>query len=332
MSASRTLSAGLRVPLGRFDLQAQGAAAGGVGHEIELHRQHFAVAAEGDLLRGDHLAGARRFRAGSVAGRPRQHLHRNRFAGHPLGLEVAGHRVMVAGIRPGRRRQIADGDFDRLPVRSEPDGVDGDFRFLGERDGRLGRNAGVLPAVAEDDDARNRRAAFLLDQLPQGLAKPRFDARGGEQFRPIGRRRSAGVFRLSSPPDCDRGRLLRVVRRFLGQCRHVVAFQIFAERKDDNVVRLAQLGEKIGLLQRLGKLLRPADARRTTPSPRPSAVSMLKLVSANTSTREFRTSSRSVRQCGWRYRMSSPKKAAALSAVNSQPQKGLSSTESRRYM
>ena len=38
------------VALGRFDLQAQGAAAGGAGHEIELHRQHFAVAAEGDLL------------------------------------------------------------------------------------------------------------------------------------------------------------------------------------------------------------------------------------------------------------------------------------------
>ena len=95
---------------------------------------------------------------------------------------------MVAGIGAGRHDQIADGHVGRLAVGTQSDGEDGNLRFLGQLDGGVGRDAGVLPAVAEDDDARDGLAPLRLDQLPQGLAEPRFDAGGGQQFGPIGRR------------------------------------------------------------------------------------------------------------------------------------------------
>ena len=70
------------------------------------------------------------------AGGPRKHLHRDHLAGHPLGLHVAGHRVMIARIGPGRHDQIAHGHVGRLPVGAQADGEDGDFGFLGQLDGR----------------------------------------------------------------------------------------------------------------------------------------------------------------------------------------------------
>ena len=86
---------------------------------------------------------------------------------------------------------------------------------------------------------------------------------GARSFVQSGAAGARAIFPFSSPPDCNRGALLcRVVRRLLGQRRHVVALQVFAERKDSDVVRFAQSGEKISLLQCLGKLLRPAYAAR----------------------------------------------------------------------
>ncbi len=271
MSASRELSAGLRSPAGARTRKRERAAAGGVGRQLELHRQHLAVAAEGDLPAIQQVAGlCRTLRvpdvphaacAGYVAGGPRQDLHRHRLSRHPLGLKIAGHRVMVAGIGPGRHDQVAHGHVGRLAVGAEADGEDGDFRLLGQFDGGLGRDAGVLPAVAEDDDARDRRAALFLNQLPQRLAEPRFASRSAPaawpnraacRSRPVCR--SAVLGRRSATGDG----LCRC--RQLAQRHHAVALQVFAELEHRHVVRLAKPREKIGLLQRGRDLLRPRVA------------------------------------------------------------------------
>ena len=178
MSASRKLSAGLRSPGGALDAETQGAAAGRVGRQLELDRQHFAVAAEGDLPAFEHVAGAAlRAPAASPAGGPRQDLHRDRLARHALGLHVAGHRVMIAGIGAGRHGQIADGHVGRLAVGAEPDGEDGNLGFLGQLDGGIGRDAGVLAAVAEDDDARDGRAALRPGSTAAGPGRAAFRCR-----------------------------------------------------------------------------------------------------------------------------------------------------------
>ena len=58
---------------------------------------------------------------------------------------------------------------------------------------------------------------------------------------------------------------------------------------------------------------------------------MLRLVSASSNTREFRTSSRSERQWGCKYTTSNPRKTAVRIAVSSHLHTGRSSSASRRY-
>ena len=94
---------------------------------------------------------------------------------------------------------------------------------------------------------------------------------------------------------------------------------------------LAEPGEEIGLASTPRQ---PVASRLTGPAEdgdSPSVRPMLRLVSTSSNTREFRTTSRSDRQCGCKNRISRPKKVAVRSAVSSQPDAGRSSTASRRY-
>ena len=99
-----------------LDAETDGAAAEFVGRQFELDRHHFAVAAERDLPGIEHLA--RAFIGGPGSGGTRKNLHRDHLARHVPGLEIAGHRVAVARICPGRHGQIADAHVGRLACRN----------------------------------------------------------------------------------------------------------------------------------------------------------------------------------------------------------------------
>ena len=109
-----------------------------------------------------------------LAGRPRRQLDGHRAAGQLLRLQIAGDRETVARIGPGGSHEIADADVGRPAIGADADGEDGNLGVAGGVDGRLRVDAGVLPAVAEQDDAGDRHRAFFVDQVAHGLAQAAF--------------------------------------------------------------------------------------------------------------------------------------------------------------
>ncbi len=87
---------------------------------------------------------------------------------------------MIAGIRACRHGQVTNGKARRRPVGTQSDGEDGNLCFCGQLDGGVRGDAGILSAIAQNDDAQDRSAALGLKQLPQRLAEPRFGTGGGE--------------------------------------------------------------------------------------------------------------------------------------------------------
>ncbi len=240
----------------RLDTEAQGVAAGRLGRQLELHRHDLAVAAQGDLPAIHQLSRALRG-GGAFAGRPRQHLYRDRLSGKPLGANVAGDGVVVARVSPRRHDQIGDDDAGGLLVGAEADREDGDPGVLGQLDSRVGRHARVLAAIAQQDHAGDGRSPLRLDQLPERLADPRFGAGGSQEPGPIGAwlgrsgwigGRGFGVFLL--------GGRVELAERY-----RVIRFQLLGEGKYRHVVRLAQPREEIAFLQGLDDLLLAAGRR-----------------------------------------------------------------------
>ena len=216
---------GLGIDAAAANAEGQHAVADGLGRDLELHGQEFAVGLQGGLLGGFQAVGLGR-RIAAAGHRPRKQLHRDRAAGHFLGLDVTGHRVAIARIGLGRRGQVAHAGVGRLAVGTDADGEQGHAGVAGGLDGVFRTGPGVLPAVGQQHHARKRAVLLVEDELPQGLAQPGFGARRDQNLLPIDGLVGGRPGRLSRAAAAGRGR--GAGRRQLGQGGN--AGQLLVER------------------------------------------------------------------------------------------------------
>ena len=167
----------------------------------------------------------------------------------------AGNGVWITRVCLRWDVEAVDPDVDCLPLGADADREDRHLRLEGCFDGRLGRCAGVLPAVAEDHDSRQRRVAFLMHQLLQSVSQPCFRTGGGECRFPLD-------FVCSVVCSVVARRIGSSIGRIAAGWRQLIEFgeamNVFVESQHNDVVRTAQCLNEIGLPQPGGHLFRPA--------------------------------------------------------------------------
>ena len=188
-SASCTWSFGLSAGAvridGRLDADLQRAAAGFLdARQLEFHPLLVAIGRQRDAL----LAfDAPRFRTAGdlLSGGPRSQFDLSRSPGEAVRGKIGRDDETIARINSHRRREIGDFDVRRTAIGAEADRINGNAGFLRRFDGGRRIEAGVLLAVGQQDDARDRLRAMVGDQLPQSFAEASFGAVGFERGGPI---------------------------------------------------------------------------------------------------------------------------------------------------